>query len=75
VQTTCIEQPNWLERAFLNWAVPWWVSPLLYAIIAAGWILCIYTTLLYGVKFSDDQVRIPQSDATRLRSQCHAAWC
>jgi len=64
VQTTCIEHPNWFERMFLNWTAPWWVSPVLYGIIGVGWILCVYTTLLYGVKFSDDQVRTPKSCET-----------
>jgi len=57
MQVDLIEESTWYHRAFLEWTVPWWTAPILYAIIAVGWALCIYTTLLYGVKFSDDQVR------------------
>ena len=56
MQETYVEQRNWFERTFLDWELPWWISPLLYSIIMFCWLLCFYVTLLYGVKFSDDQV-------------------
>ena len=37
--------------------MPWWVGIILYIVIAAGWLLSWFFTLLYGVKFSADQVR------------------
>jgi len=68
-----IEQPSWYARTLLDWTVPWWTSVLLYAIIAAGWIMCVYAMLLYGTTFNDEQVRSSaytcnRASATRLIS-------
>jgi len=49
-------QHNWFQRTFLDWHLPWWVSIVLYVVIAVGWLLCFYSTLLYGVKFDDEKV-------------------
>ena len=43
---------------FLDWYLPWWVGILLYCIIAAAWLVCFYSTLLYGIKFGDEKVRV-----------------
>ena len=41
--------------------MPWWVNPVVYTVVALGWLFSIYTTLLYGVTFTDEQVtyRLP----------------
>ena len=55
-QDSYIENRNWFQRNILDWKAPWWVSILLYIALAAGWAACWYFTLIYGVKFSFDQV-------------------
>jgi len=60
-----IEQPSWYVRTLLDWTVPWWTSVLLYAIIATGWIMCVYAMLLYGTTFNDEQVRSPSYTCNR----------
>jgi len=57
LQETYIAKRNWFQRVFLDWHMPWWVAIMLYCIVAAGWIMCFYATLLYGVKFEDEKVR------------------
>jgi len=74
-QVELIEESTWYHRAFLEWTVPWWTAPILYTIIAIGWALCIYTTLLYGVKFSDDQVRSVWSTDRKKDLQVITAEC
>ena len=56
LQEDYLERRNWMQRTFLDWHVPWWVNPVLYAIIGAGWVVSMYFTLLYGVTFTYDQV-------------------
>ena len=57
VQLQYVERSTWFSRTFHDWTVPWWTSIVLYAVIAAGWVMCVYTMLLYGSTFTDDQVR------------------
>ena len=70
VQVKYIEQPSRFQRTFLDWTVPWWVSPLLYSIVAAGWAMCIYTMFLYGATFTDDQVCMLPPMATAAQRRC-----
>lgn len=57
LQPSLLQQRNWFQRTFLDWYVPWWVEPLLYVVVFGGWIVCWYFTLLYGVKFTYEQVK------------------
>ena len=66
-QEDYLQKRMWVQRRLLDWHVPWWVSPVLYAIIFAGWIVCVYFTLLYGVTFTFDQVERGQADAQAAR--------
>ena len=55
-QENLLEQRNWFERYFFDWRMPWWTAIVLYCVVAAGWVLCFFFTLLYGVTFTEDQV-------------------
>ena len=56
LQETYLEQRNWFQRHFMDWHMPWWTGIALYCTLFAGWILCFLFTLVYGVKFTEDQV-------------------
>jgi len=64
------EQTNWLHK-LQDWSVPWWMSIVLYAAIAAGWAMCLYAMLLYGSTFTDVQVRrfMPSIDPTTYQAR------
>jgi len=75
-QETYIAKRNWFQRVFLDWHMPWWVAVILYCVVAAGWIMCFYATLLYGVKFEDEKVR-PRAGQARgglARVRVLTAW-
>ena len=51
------EKQTRLERWRVASRLPWWAEIVIYIIVAGGWAVCIYITLLYGVTFTSDQVR------------------
>jgi hypothetical protein len=50
-----LERRTGWQRTLLDWHVPWWVSPILYGVLLAGWVVSFYFTLLYGISFTYDQ--------------------
>ena len=57
VQDFLFEKQSKLERWRIAARLPWWAEAVIYVVVAAGWAVCIYITLLYGVTFTTDQVR------------------
>ena len=50
-----------MEHVLLDWTLPWWAGIVVYVVVGVGWLLCFYTTILYGVKFTDDEVCSPRA--------------
>jgi hypothetical protein len=71
-----LERRTGWQRTLLDWHVPWWVSPILFGVLLAGWVVSFYFTLLYGISFTYDQVRTrwrgPRAH-TRAERACVAA--
>ena len=60
-----------MEHVLLDWTLPWWAGIVVYVVVGVGWLLCFYTTILYGVKFTDDEVCFPHAHA---RDRSMHAW-
>jgi hypothetical protein len=55
VDTQLMRPHGAVERVLLDWRLPWWTEPLLYLLVAFGWLLCFYVSILYGVTFTETQ--------------------
>ena len=66
LQEAFLQERNCMQRTFLDWHAVWWVEIILYCVVFAGWAVCWYFNLLYGVKFTYDEVRaIREQGGTR----------
>lgn len=61
MQLALIAKANPVEHVLLDWTLPWWAGIVVYVVVGVGWLLCFYTTILYGVKFTDDEVCSPRA--------------
>jgi len=50
-----VQPRNFLQTIFLDWKISWYWSLLLYAIAYASWVFCIFFTLIYGIKFREEE--------------------